>query len=159
MSVLSELLGAISTGDVTVVDLTVPLTEKTPVLELPEPFGVGLVYYHLDRAIAVTDVRVGRNGAPPTSVSEFAHLGSTSKVDNVNLKLDAWLLPFLNVYALVGTIHNESDTHVEVTLPPLLPGGSPRTFTTTVPTEVLGTTVTRPADVATPVEVLPRFAG
>ena len=66
-------------------------------IELPLPFGAGLVYYHLDRAIAISDVRVGRNGAPPTSVSQFAQLSSSSNVDNENLKLDAWLLPFLNL--------------------------------------------------------------
>src|SRR4249920_2960102 len=61
--------------------------------ELPEPFGVGFVY---------------------------ANLGSSADVDNVNVKLDAWLLPFLNVYGIVGKIKNKSDTHLEVTLPPLL---------------------------------------
>ncbi len=36
---------------------------------------------------------------------------------------------------------------------------APTTTAAQVRTEVLGETVTRPADVATPVEVLPRFAG
>ena len=34
-------------------------------IELPLPFGAGLVFYHLERAISISDVRVGRNGAPP----------------------------------------------------------------------------------------------
>ncbi|TSD94229.1 cyclase family protein [Skermania sp. ID1734] len=38
MSVLAELLGAINGGRVDLVDLTAPLTDKTPVLALPEPF-------------------------------------------------------------------------------------------------------------------------
>ena len=86
--------------------------------ELPEPFGVGLVYYKLIRDIEVTDLRLGRDGAPPTSVSRYADLGSSTDVDNVNVKLDAWLLPFLNVYGIVGKVWNESETHVDVTLPP-----------------------------------------
>ena len=101
-------------------------------IELPLPFGAGLVYYHLDRAIAISDVRVGRNGAPPTSVSQFAQLSSSSNVDNENLKLDAWLLPFLNLYAVVGYVKNHSDTRIDVTLPPLLPGGPTRQRTLTV---------------------------
>jgi hypothetical protein len=108
-------------------------------IELPRTFGIGLVYYHLDRAIDVSDVRVGRNGATPGSVSDFAHLGSSSKVDNVNLKLDMWLLPFLNLYAIAGYLHNESTTNIDVTLPPILPNGSPREFTFSVPTEIDGT--------------------
>lgn len=39
MSLLSELLDAISGGAVEVVDLTVPLSSETPILTLPEPFG------------------------------------------------------------------------------------------------------------------------
>ena len=108
-------------------------------IELPQPFGIGLVYYHLDRAIEVTDVRIGREGAPPTSVSQFAQLGSDSRVDNANLKFDVWVLPFLNVYAIAGYIWNESTTVIDVTLPPLLPNGTPRQRRMEVPTELTGT--------------------
>ncbi|HJQ98066.1 MAG TPA: hypothetical protein VJ826_07100 [Candidatus Polarisedimenticolaceae bacterium] len=108
-------------------------------IELPATFGIGVVYYHLDRAIEISDVRVGRNGEAPQSVSDFAHLGSDSRVDNVNLKADVWILPFLNLYAIVGGIWNESQTTIDVMLPPLLPGGAPREKTLTVPTEMTGT--------------------
>ena len=107
-------------------------------IELPLPFGAGLVYYHLDRQIEVSDLRLGINGAPPQSVSQLAKLGSTSVVDNYNLKLDAWILPFLNVYAIAGYVSNHSDTHVSVTLPPVLPGGPTRARTLTVPTDIKG---------------------
>jgi kynurenine formamidase len=39
MSLLAQLSAAISDGSVEVVDLTAPLSESTPVLRLPEPFG------------------------------------------------------------------------------------------------------------------------
>ena len=39
MSVLSNLVSALSSGSVHVVDLTAPLSEQTPILELPEQFG------------------------------------------------------------------------------------------------------------------------
>jgi hypothetical protein len=107
-------------------------------IELPLPFGAGLVFYHLDRDIEITDVRVGRNGAPPQSASEFAQLASGSRVNNLNAKLDAWILPFVNVYLIAGYVWNESDTHVRVALPPLLPGGPTRTRAMTVPTSIDG---------------------
>ena len=85
--------------------------------ELPLPFGGALVLTTLSgRKIDVTDVRVGVGG-DPSSVSRFVDLGSTSDVFNANLKFDAWILPFLNVYALVGYVYNESTTHAVVTLP------------------------------------------
>jgi len=107
-------------------------------VELPLPFGVGLVYYNLHRAIEITDVRVGRNGAPPQSVSHFAQFASSSNVNNLNLKLDLWLLPFLNVYAIVGGVWNESTTNIDVTLPAIRPGGDPRTHHFALPAEVNG---------------------
>ena len=39
MSVLSDLVTAIGSGQVEVVDLTAPLSDTTPILMLPEPFG------------------------------------------------------------------------------------------------------------------------
>ena len=39
MTVLGELVAALRSGAVEVVDLTAPLTETTPVLVLPEPFA------------------------------------------------------------------------------------------------------------------------
>ena len=39
MSVLGSLLESISKGSIEVVDLTAPLSENTPILRLPEPFG------------------------------------------------------------------------------------------------------------------------
>ena len=39
MSVLSDLTGAIRDGSIEVIDLTAPLSDQTPVIRLPEPFG------------------------------------------------------------------------------------------------------------------------
>lgn len=87
--------------------------------ELPLPFGAALVITGLDgRKIEVTDTRIALDDNPGQSISNFVDLGSTSQVFNANLKFDAWVLPFLNVYALVGYVHNNSLTHAHVTLIP-----------------------------------------
>jgi hypothetical protein len=106
--------------------------------ELPLPFGVGFVYNYLERDIDVTDVRVGVDGAEVRSVSEFLDLGSNSKVNAALLKGDVWLLPFLNLYALLGYIHNESASvgHVSVPRPPVLGGNAE--FDIEIPTEIEG---------------------
>ena len=106
--------------------------------ELPATFGVGPVYYYLARDVEVTDVRLGRNGEAPASVSEYAQLSAESKVDNYNIKADVWILPFLDLYAIAGAIQNRTNTTIEVTLPPLLPDNEPRTATVTVPTSLDG---------------------
>ena len=91
--------------------------------DLPLPFGAALVVTALDgRKIEVTDTRIALDDNPGQSISNFVDLGSTSKVFNANLKFDAWLLPFLNVYGLVGYVHNTSLTHAHVTVLPGSPG-------------------------------------
>jgi len=107
-------------------------------IELPLPFGAGLVLYSLHRDIVINDVRVGRNGTPPVSVSDFASLGARAEVFNLNAKVDAWILPFVNIYAIVGYIHNESDTRIDVTLPAISPGQPDRQLQVNVPTQMEG---------------------
>jgi hypothetical protein len=106
--------------------------------ELPLPFGVGLVYNYLQRDINITDVRIGIDGAPPQSVSQFLDLGSTSHVNAALVKGDVWLLPFLNFYTLLGYIDNESTSVGQVTIPrpPPLPGNI--VFDISIPTKIQG---------------------
>ena len=107
--------------------------------ELPLTFGTGAILTYLDgREIEVTDVRVGLDGNSQ-SVSDYATLGSTSTVFNANFRFDTWVLPFLNVYALVGYVHNDSATriHVQIPRPGPLPGNME--FDTEVDTSLDGT--------------------
>jgi hypothetical protein len=92
--------------------------------DLPLPFGVSAIYNHIERDIKVNDLRIGLNGAPPQSVSRFVNLGSTSKVDAAVGRADAWLLPFLDVYGLLGYLRNQSVTEGVVTISTPIP----RTF-------------------------------
>jgi hypothetical protein len=70
-------------------------------------------------------------------VSRFVNLGSNSHVDVGLGRFDAWLLPFVNVYGLLGYVHNESTTHGTVTVPSLVPP-NPRTFDFTATTTLDG---------------------
>ena len=105
--------------------------------ELPLPFGVSVIYNYIARDIDVFDVRIGVNGAPPTTVSQFLNLGSNSSVNAALIKLDAFLLPFLNLYLLGGYLENESTSTGQVTLPPVGPGPG-REFDIEIPTSLSG---------------------
>lgn len=95
------------------------------------------------------------------SVSQFVQLGSTSNVFNANFKFDAWLLPFLDVYALAGYVHNTSTTDALVSVPK--PGQRPGTieYQTEVTTELDGVVagggvaLVRASDPAKPSPVIP----
>ena len=107
--------------------------------ELPLPYGGALVLTGLaGREIEVTDVRLGLEGSPGTSISDFVHLGSTSDVFNANLKLDVFVLPFLNVYVLAGYVYNESESTANITLTTPGPGGGDVVFERTIPTKLDG---------------------
>ncbi|HKY00715.1 MAG TPA: hypothetical protein VJL86_13450 [Steroidobacteraceae bacterium] len=107
--------------------------------ELPLPYGASLVFTGLaNRQIEVTDVRLDVDGVPVAPDAEFVNLGSSSDVFNANLKFDVFVLPFLNVYALVGYVYNESETTASVTLPTPGPGGGDVVFDGTVKTELDG---------------------
>ena len=108
--------------------------------ELPLPYGGSVVLTALSgRQIDVTDVRLGLEGNPGVSISDFVHLGSSSDVLNANLKFDVFVLPFLNVYALLGYVHNESDTQANITVSTPGPGGGDVVFERAISTELDGT--------------------
>jgi hypothetical protein len=137
-----------STADAGATATTPPPHRRLPLMadearargyELPLTFGTGAILTYLDgREIEVTDVRVGLDGNSQ-SVSDYATLGSTSTVFNANFRFDTWVLPFLNVYALVGYVHNDSATriHVQIPRPGPLPGNME--FDTEVDTSLDGT--------------------
>ena len=106
--------------------------------ELPLPFGVSGIYNYLERDIEVSDLRIGVDGAPLQSVSDFVDLGSNSRVNVYLGRFDVWVLPFLNVYALIGDIDNKSTTRGSVTIPLPGPGPGTRTFDFTGDTSIEG---------------------
>ncbi len=81
--------------------------------ELPKPFGFSLIYTDIERDVRVTDVRVGVNGNSVKSVSSFVTLQARTHVNAAVGRFDVYLLPFLNLYGLLGYVNNE--THISGT--------------------------------------------
>ena len=70
---------------------------------LPLPFGIGITAYSARQPVNIQDLQLGRNDLPPVSVKNFLVI---DKVDtsqqNASLKFDVLVLPFLDVYVLLG---------------------------------------------------------
>jgi len=70
---------------------------------LPLPFGIGITAYSARQPVNIQDLQLGRNGLPPVSVKNFLVI---DKVDtsqkNASAKFDVLVLPFLDVYVLLG---------------------------------------------------------
>lgn len=69
--------------------------------ELPLTFGIGLTFYNQVQDYDIEHLEVDLPLFTPEIVAS-ADVSNT--IDELNLTFDLWVLPFLNVFALVGTI-------------------------------------------------------
>lgn len=73
--------------------------------EFPLPFGISAVYFTQDQDYVVDKLTLGVPGLPPIP---GGLLRIENSIDEVNAKLDAWLLPWLNVFAIAGELDGET---------------------------------------------------
>ena len=71
-------------------------------IDLPLPYGVSTNLIFMERDIEITDVRVQFGNRPPESISDRADFEVSNTTIIPAFRFDAWLLPFLNVYAMGG---------------------------------------------------------
>jgi len=75
---------------------------------LPLPYGAGLIYSVNEQEQDITGLEVGINGRDKAPF-EFVSFDKTiTTTDSANAKVDAWLLPFLNVYATYGPFKGDA---------------------------------------------------
>jgi hypothetical protein len=85
-------------------------------IRLPLAFGVSVVGFRINRDIDVKSVSVGRSADQMVPVDQWISFDVGVQVDTVTARVDTWVLPFLNVYGLYGTIKNESDVLFKITV-------------------------------------------
>ena len=85
-------------------------------IDLPNPFGVGTFLVVMSRDFEVNDVRVTLPGQEPASISDVASFDVRNHTTLAALKLDAWILPLLNVYVLAGHTWTDSKLNAAITI-------------------------------------------
>lgn len=81
--------------------------------DLPEPFGVGYGYMNMRQDIIVDKIGFSSNSGLDLGKILNIETGHTrSKNESHMLKLDAWVLPFMNVYGLYGHTKGTSKTNL-----------------------------------------------
>lgn len=90
------------------------LQDRVGDVELPLPFGIGIDYYTMDQ---VYDIEHLNFDLPGISLDNPSLLHVTNDVQHFDLKLDAWILPFLNVFGILG--HLESTTVIDLSKAPV----------------------------------------
>jgi hypothetical protein len=69
--------------------------------ELPKPVGIGFDVFSMDQGYVISDLSLA---IPGFDVSAVSGLEVDNSITELNVKVDAWLLPFLNVFGIVGKI-------------------------------------------------------
>ncbi len=81
--------------------------------DLPYAWGAGLVYFTQQQQILIDRVLIGLNGGRKADLSNFIVFGPTIATTHaVTFRPDLWVLPFLNLYGVIGG----GTTTTEVTL-------------------------------------------
>jgi len=70
---------------------------------LPHPFGISLGYMYQTQPFDVHSIAFSIDGSPAIQFGDFLTMENLKVVDeNVTLRFDTWVLPFLNFYGILG---------------------------------------------------------
>ncbi len=77
-------------------------------IELPRRFGIAANFIYMERDIEVTDVTVKVGDRPPESISDRAGFDVANRTTLSMVRFDAWVLPFLDLYAMAGQARTDT---------------------------------------------------
>lgn len=82
--------------------------------DLPLPFGVSFLFSHVAQDQLLSDMKIGYGGPANVDIDFLSFDKFRSKTNTPQLKVDAWVLPFLNVFATVGRINGTIDINMSM---------------------------------------------
>jgi hypothetical protein len=104
---------------------------------LPLPLGTSIFWTEMNRHISVSEVRLGLGDNTPVAVNRVGVNETTFHSSTQIARVDLWMLPFLNIYGLIGHTRVTGDVDVTVSQFPF-PGSDPVHLK--IPTELHGAT-------------------
>jgi hypothetical protein len=76
--------------------------------ELPPPYGIGLTLYRQTQDYDLKHLKMNL----PLDTLLASGVDIENQIDEINLQFDLWLLPFVNIYGILGKIDGTSDIKV-----------------------------------------------
>ena len=73
--------------------------------ELPRPFGIGLDLYHQTQDYELRNLRLD---LPMIDLSQVSRIEIENATSEESFKADVWLLPFLNVFGIIGNVDGKT---------------------------------------------------
>lgn len=83
--------------------------------DIPYPIGIMINYFYGVQDIIISDINIGFQGpngsVGPIDMSKIIKFNKVQAAgQNINLRADFWVLPFLNVYGMVSYLPNATTT-------------------------------------------------
>ncbi len=98
--------------------------------ELPLPFGVSVIPASFEQDLTLSDLRIGSGGVATRPIESLTFDNPSVKNTALQLKFDAWLFPFMNVFATVGQVDGRATVPLSLLGQDLLPDRCDRPIAT-----------------------------
>ena len=82
--------------------------------DLPLPYGIGLTYANVDQLQLLDELQVGINGSEIIPFEFVSFENARSFSNSYSLKADAWVLPFMNVYVMLGKVDGHAELDIDL---------------------------------------------
>lgn len=89
-------------------------------IDLPLPYGVSAFFTYMTRNIDISNVEVAFLDQPKQSINDFSTFNIINQSTVAAVKADAWLLPFLNLYGLMGYVSTNATLDATITIDRIL---------------------------------------
>jgi hypothetical protein len=105
----SESVFVLTVGLILVASNTIYAFDRSAI-DIPAKFGIGLTLYNQTQPYEISSLQVTLPGLDPT---QLQNLEVDNDTNSYHLRLDYWILPFLNVFGLVGEIDGKTTVNLQ----------------------------------------------
>ncbi len=89
-------------------------TAKKLGFEMPQPFGLSATHYTEKQSFHMPGLKLGGHGGKLLNANPLVRVPDIKTAQNADtVRLDAWVLPFLNLYALVGYVDGHANVDIQ----------------------------------------------
>jgi hypothetical protein len=86
--------------------------------KLPYSAGISINYFWQESDLTIQNLNVGFNNGPQYNLDQIVRFNSsTASANAVNIRPDIWLLPFLNVYGILGKASTSTTINAGIWIP------------------------------------------
>ena len=89
--------------------------------ELPLPFGISVIPATFEQDLTLRDLNLGLQGEADRPINAVEFRNPSVRNSALQLKFDAWLFPFMNIFATVGRVDGRATIPLSVLGSELLP--------------------------------------